>query len=377
MGASKPAKDLGTVRHRQIHFMWFLQQLKLLHHVFPVVTLDTEALNYSMAMYAVHLGTGNTILGKTIKAATVAHYVYNAATFVQIFDEANRDPRKTDGTTTTAPCLKKVLAELERWEDLPDRKEPYTVAMHKLLVERSTTSSRDGITGGLRSWFGAMLQAGGRLGEWANPRGHSRLLSADRNIRGDVRAFTLHDVVFMGQGKRRMTHLQALSHPTSARFVEYTLRTQKNGDHGEKKLCTTNTVDSDLDAVANWLAIVGRFYRLCGDRNDIPLSVYWNPLRHEVRLITAAEIETVMRSLAAEVYNFDPLVDHEALSKFTSHSLRIGACVILQALGFQGHEIKKLLRWKSNAFMTYLRNLVILSERQNQALAAAAHLPHL
>ena len=82
-----------------------------------------------------------------------------------------------------------------------------------------------------------------------------------------------------------------------------------------------------------------------------------------------------MHSLAAEIYNFDPIVDKAELAQFTSHSLRIGACVILQAMGIKGHDIKKLLRWKSNAFMDYLLNLVILGERHNQAVADAADFP--
>jgi len=48
---------------------------------------------------------------------------------------------------------------------------------------------------------------------------------------------------------------------------------------------------------------------------------------------------------------------------------------VLQALGFQAHEIKKLLRWRSEAFMDYLRNLVILADRHSAAVVAAGEMP--
>ena len=40
---------------------------------------------------------------------------------------------------------------------------------------------------------------------------------------------------------------------------------------------------------------------------------------------------------------------------FNTHSLRIGAATEAAAAGFSGHEIQKLGRWASRAFLTYIR----------------------
>ena len=45
---------------------------------------------------------------------------------------------------------------------------------------------------------------------------------------------------------------------------------------------------------------------------------------------------------------------------------RVGACVILYTLGFTDVQIQHLLRWKSLAFMEYLRNLSTTVIRQSQ-----------
>jgi hypothetical protein len=60
-----------------------------------------------------------------------------------------------------------------------------------------------------------------------------------------------------------------------------------------------------------------------------------------------------------------------------AHSLiRVGACVILQAMGCTESQIRWLLRWRSNAFMVYLRNVAILSSLHHQKLDEAAEMPH-
>jgi hypothetical protein len=51
----------------------------------------------------------------------------------------------------------------------------------------------------------------------------------------------------------------------------------------------------------------------------------------------------------------------EALQRFSSHSLRVGACVILHANGKNEVFIKQRLRWRSDSFMNYLRDVPILA----------------
>ena len=57
---------------------------------------------------------------------------------------------------------------------------------------------------------------------------------------------------------------------------------------------------------------------------------------------------------------------------WSSHSLRFGVYTALYAMGFQEMEIKHLLRWKSDVFLTYLRNLAITLRRHNEALTDAS-----
>jgi hypothetical protein len=80
-----------------------------------------------------------------------------------------------------------------------------------------------------------------------------------------------------------------------------------------------------------------------------------------ILLVLLPTFSYVFRRAAAAVYKLDPITDAKSLALWSSHSLRVGACVTLDAMGFTDVQIMWLLRWKSNAFMTYLRNVAVLS----------------
>jgi hypothetical protein len=65
------------------------------------------------------------------------------------------------------------------------------------------------------------------------------------------------------------------------------------------------------------------------------------------------------------------------IRKWGVHSIRVGACVALHAMGFGALEIQFLLRWRSTAFMVYLRNIAILAVRHHRALDEAGAFPFL
>ena len=61
----------------------------------------------------------------------------------------------------------------------------------------------------------------------------------------------------------------------------------------------------------------------------------------------------------------------EELTKFTSHSVRVGACVLLHSQDISIEDIKFRLRWRSDAFRMYLRNIIQLAERHRDAVRNA------
>jgi hypothetical protein len=75
-------------------------------------------------------------------------------------------------------------------------------------------------------------------------------------------------------------------------------------------------------------------------------------------------------------YKLDPTRDKKHLQKWSVHSIRVGACVILHGMGFTDTQIQFLLRWTSNAFYVYLRNIAGLAHKQNRALDDLSAMPN-
>ena len=66
-----------------------------------------------------------------------------------------------------------------------------------------------------------------------------------------------------------------------------------------------------------------------------------------------------------DLYNLTLPDDIKWLS---SHSIRVGTCVLLHSSGEDGDFIKLRLRWKSDTFRLYLKNTTLLAGQHCQAV---------
>jgi hypothetical protein len=281
------------------------------------------------------------------------------------------DPRRTESITSkNAPPIQAILTETKRWESVSDkRREPFTPAMLThlgyLVSQETSRSANDELLATLFDFFTCGLFAGFRQSEWCQDAKHHPD-TPDLNKYNQTAAFTLPDITFFGLGDRRITLYEALAIPNiPLSATEICWRTQKNNQNGEKKRFATNTLNTHICFTSASRRICQRFIRLRGSADtSTPLSVYKSATtKGDLRLVTANDVSQCMRYLAQAVYN----VSGPELQLFSAHSLRVGACVILHAQGFNEIQIQFILRWRSLAFMAYLRNLTALSQQQNKA----------
>ena len=230
----------------------------------------------------------------------------------------------------------------------------------------------------LLDWFEVGTSNGNRLGEWAQPSGRAHLGDHQLNIFGETQAFTLPDVRGQLKSKVRVPGVLILAHILVAYVCMWLRwRTQKNGDNEQERMWATNPNPNGRSLTRPLYNIIKRFVHLRGSADSItPLGIYQHS-DGSIRHITDRDIELSMRALAATVYKLCPIKDKKALQLWSSHSLRVGACVILHSMGFTGPQIQYILRWRSNAFMTYLRNCLILAQKQNAALDEAGPMPQI
>ena len=327
-------------------------------------------------------------MNKQIKVKTIKECAFAAASLLVLFSGVDfRYDAPLD--KTFGSHLAPVYADLERYETVPERREPCTPAMHK-EAERIAAPLQNSnpltLIPALVDGFAMALLTGFRLSEWAQHPGCTNPLTPQQNhlLPPNVltRALCPVDLRVETSDFQRLTGLDVLSVPlTSIRKMWLTYRTQKNGHHGEERLCTRNPDPQGHCFVAAAYSCLSRFRSLQklepGLTPTSPLCCYWHPSTSSVRLITATDVEDFMRSLAVTVYDLHPVKNKAALQKWSSHSLCVGACILLHAMGFTPLDIQWLLRWRSNAFMAYLRNLAGLADCHHQAVDRAGAMPHI
>ena len=326
------------------------------------------------ACYAAFLSLGHTLLCKTIKSATIENYLRTAANYVRdarrrLLDMNNsnsniitwQDPRIDMTTGRTDDRIASVISEVKRWENIPNRKEPLTVDMihyQSLQCNKNTPHSEAAV---MYDWEVFGICAGNRLSEWAQYDGKGIV----ENIDGTAKAFTISDFKFFGENRRHVSFHDALQRPHRVHTIDVTWRFQKNGNNGEKKTFVRAFGHPTLCSVSALLRIAERWNAL-GLPKEHPLAVYATDgtANGETKLIRESNINAALRNAASNVHG----VKGDDLDRFTSHSTRVGACVALHAANISALNIQHALRWKSDAFLIYLRNLPCQAQRTARAV---------
>jgi hypothetical protein len=314
------------------------------------------------------------LFSRSIKASTILAYLRDVARFLGRFSDIDARFR-TSTDTTLAPCIKAVLDEVARWEKVPDRCEPFTIEMWKYLASLGPESQPDGIIDAITDWSGCGLCGGYCKTKWAQDDSHADIDHPQLDTYGEAKAFRLDDILWQTPTKVRLPLSSVLADESAVGRATLTFKTQKNGDNGPTRLFTRNDSFPDMCFIRLLLRIARRFLRLVGEDHTKPLCLCRDS-SGLIRYITSTDISFVFRRAASFVHQLDPAKDAKSLSLWSSHSLRVGACVLLHAMAFADVQIMWLLRWKSNAFMTYLRNVAVLSHRQNLAFSEAEAMPH-
>ena len=117
--------------------------------------------------------------------------------------------------------------EVKRFENIPNRHEPYTVKMQKCLFICATGLIVTCLLGARADWFAVNLQGGNRLLEWCQTGGAFELHKFQTNPRKDCHAFTFGDAIFHGNQKVRISPDATMANPDSVISVELYYRWQR------------------------------------------------------------------------------------------------------------------------------------------------------
>lgn len=105
-----------------------------------------------------------------------------------------------------------------------------------------------------------------------------------------------------------------------------------------------------------------------GQAQDLPM-VATTDKEGKIKYLTAPRIAVLIRKAARKVH---PDMSASEINKFSAHSLRVWACVLLSEAGKLPDFIKNRLRWLGESYRTYLRDTTAINEQHRAALEKAS-----
>ena len=141
-----------------------------------------------------------------------------------------------------------------------------------------------------------------------------------------------------------------------ADFVNITFIFQKNQERNES-VGMYKTENIRYCPVVTWANIITRILSYPGTSLDFPVNTWYNPSRKQFKYITSNLIRIQLRSTATsigeETLGFDP-------KDIGCHSIRSGFAMALVLVNTHPMTIMIAGRWKSDAFLKYVRKQVAL-----------------
>ena len=181
-----------------------------------------------------------------------------------------------------------------------------------------------------------------------------------------IKAFIGDDFVFYDSKKRVLTDLTSDT-VRKACTVKVTWRIQKNRQNGQSLTLAADVDHPEICPVRSALRITMRAQRL-GQPRDLPVGVYKSK-RGKILYLTGNKIAELLRAAVREIR---PDTGKEELKRYSAHSLRVWACVLLDEAGKSPEYIKKRLRWLGDSFRMYLRDTSVIQHQHVDALRAAS-----
>ena len=123
---------------------------------------------------------------------------------------------------------------------------------------------------------------------------------------------------------------------------------------------------SEICPVRAALRLVLRARRL-GQPDSLPVACHIY-MKKRVYL-TEKCVAVLFREVAKTIH---PNMSKEELSRFSAHSLRVWACVLLDKAGMSPEFIMSCLRWMGNSFRMYLRDTGMIQNKYRDILRAAS-----
>ena len=318
---------------------------------------------FILATYTLFLAQGSTLASRSIKSVTMKGYLSDID---KLCEARGLMSLRIDNMGRSNTLIDDIINECKRWEKMPDKREPITPEMLQYLIDLAKRDKyQDSITNAVVDWIVMGMYAGFRKSESFQDQSNVTKGLFEKAIDGSAKAFTIDDFSFRkGETRLHRTSDEPIDR-SETDLVYLQWRYQKNGNNGERIPFSENKENNDHCFVNRAIRVRQRAQRLKIPA-DKPMAVCVD--RGKARHISHTDVERIIRIAAAKVHN----ASEKEQKQWGTHSIRVGALVRLQLMGQPEHFIQARLRWKSDRWKEYLRNLPQLANTHTNVVNALA-----
>lgn len=298
---------------------------------------------------------GDNILGITIQSTTINNYLTASA---KLYVNKNLpDPYKCPTLKINFP--KKLLAALARYEKVKRRREIITDRMFIYIEELAKVADEDSLIAAVKDWLAFSRYSAIRRSEWCQ----TTKTKYEKPLDGpdEALAFIFSDFEFYDVFEHNLD-VQTATYADVA-FSSSLWRFQKNGDNGEKRRYFRDDANPSWCCVLAQWRIAKRARRL-NIPAEQPIAKY-RDTNGKIYFIRDTDVANILRQAAREVHG---ITDPEKLALWSCHSCRVTPCNELHRLGFSDVFLKHRFRWRSDAYMDYLRDTIHAARQHTQAM---------
>jgi len=358
LAQSRQDSEIETEAARQAHYIKWADILGI-----PDPCGSYPGYQRIVAIYIKYVQCGININNiRTLRSATVRGYAESVNT---LFRLRNMPPpaNLSDPNNMSAILINNMLRE----EQIARQRAPLDNEIFAEICRVADASkTEDSANALLRDVITLSRYIGPRLSEYAQKNQKKVDVHTYPSGSTVIKAFTSNDFIFFNSKKHIVEDLSA-STIESVTAVKITWRIQKNRQNGQSITLAADTKSKDLCPVLSAARMVLRARRLL-QPDDMPLAIY-KTKKGESLYLTGGKIAELLRG---SVKRIRPDTSVEDIKRYSAHSLRVWACVLLDESGKSPDYIKKRLRWLGDSFRMYLRDTSVIQQQHVDALQSAS-----
>ena len=308
--------------------------------------------------------------GKKVGIKTVKNYVREAAQFA--INISKKDPcyrcdeygNKLGGENDYIPGLKLFYNQMTKWEKKKSKALPLTPEIIADLIKTASRAPLHSVLPCTRDGIILGSYTGSRCSEYCRGKRKKNdpfeLVPSNPHtvpFDGWPIAFTAVDFSFLSKDKILIPH--SLGH--SAAFVQIRFRFDKGGggNFNVRTFARVSNKDTTLAfccPVATSCRIISRWSSI-SNKSKSPVFCYLkNPKSSRtIAFLDDQVVNSIIRACVTRVYPNPGHLFRINIKDFRTHSIRVYACLVLNAAGFKPHAIEYQLRWASAAWKVYIR----------------------